>query len=933
MIDCAGPFLCKSSNALSTILIAYAFLVTAEPQTKLKYFIKVGMLLPKHSPISGFTQSASAVMLAVEELQAQHMINDVNFTFIWQFEDCNEEKALRLAIDMILKDHVNLILGPPCNARREGNAFYFAAALDVGVLASSYDIPNFQWGPTTASQLVDSRRFPTVVTVTPDSLSLGVALCALLTKYNWTEFALVYAGTSSGLGHCAFLQQDLEMSLKMHPSALFGEQVIEHMKDYPFYCNSTECPTNVKASRYAGSLYNTMFLYGLALNKTLRETSGDEWKSGRVTTQLYQNASSTIWSQRDGKVPLAIPICGFTGNNCPFNFMEHYWGYVAAAGIIIATTVILLIAGTIYMMREKAREVQRENSLWQLSFSRLVVPDERSVSMSKSSVLGSNASTKSHVNANTKNSDEIGYFMLDNELVYAEKFPFRVQVAKENFSQLRAMRTLEHSNLNRFIGLVIDAPTYLVVWKYCSRGSLQACDVIQEGKMQIDSFFAYCLIRDIVDGLNAIHSSPIGSHGSLTSANCLIDERWQVKISNFGIRFLRAMKNLTDDELLWTAPELLRDPQEKGTKCADIYSLAIICAELMCLSRPWNLGERKEQSAEIIYMVRHGVTPPFRPDLSNIAHQDLNPALLFLIRDCWSEDPQNRPQISTVKELIQNMNPGRSQNLMDHVFAMLEDYAGTLEAEVEQRTKELIEEKKKSDILLYRMMPQQVAEKLKLGQNVEPEAFATVTIFFSDVVSFTKLASRCSPMQVVTLLNDLYTNFDGIIDAHDVYKVETIGDGYLCVSGLPKRNGNEHAREIANMALEFIDSLRTFRIAQMPDERINIRVGIHTGPCVAGVVGLTMPRYCLFGDTVNTASRMESNGKPGQIHLSGEANRFLTQVLGGFETVSRGEVIIKGKGVMETFWLLGHEGHTLISAPETSIYKKFVERDETTSKN
>uniref|UniRef100_A0A183TZI4 guanylate cyclase n=1 Tax=Toxocara canis TaxID=6265 RepID=A0A183TZI4_TOXCA len=199
--------------------------------------------------------------------------------------------------------------------------------------------------------------------------------------------------------------------------------------------------------------------------------------------------------------------------------------------------------------------------------------------------------------------------------------------------------------------------------------------------------------------------------------------------------------------------------------------------------------------------------------------------------------------------------------LMDHVFSMLEDYAGSLETEVEERTKELIEEKKKSDILLYRMLPRQVAEKLKIGQTVEPEAFNMVTVFFSDVVSFTKLASRCSPMQVVTLLNDLYTLFDGIIEAYDVYKVETIGDGYLCVSGLPKRNGNEHAREIANMALGFIQSLRTFRVVQMPDERISIRIGIHTGPCVAGVVGLTMPRYCLFGDTVNTASRMESNGK------------------------------------------------------------------------
>uniref|UniRef100_A0A914PIK8 guanylate cyclase n=1 Tax=Panagrolaimus davidi TaxID=227884 RepID=A0A914PIK8_9BILA len=265
------------------------------------------------------------------------------------------------------------------------------------------------------------------------------------------------------------------------------------------------------------------------------------------------------------------------------------------------------------------------------------------------------------------------------------------------------------------------------------------------------------------------------------------------------------------------------------------------------------------------------------------------------------------------------MVSGRTMNLMDHVFNMLESYASSLEEEVEERTKELVEEKKKSDVLLYRMLPKQVAEKLKLGQSVEPETFECVTIFFSDVVSFTTLASRCTPLQVVNLLNDLYTVFDGIIAEYDVYKVETIGDGYLCVSGLPHRNGNAHAKHIANMSLSFMKSLERYTIPHLPGERISLRIGLHTGGVVTGVVGLAMPRYCLFGDTVNTASRMESNGKPNRIHLSAEANKFLTNITGGFITESRGEVIIKGKGVMETFWLVGttNEGE-LVSGIQAS---------------
>merc|ERR1711916_350702 len=133
---------------------------------------------------------------------------------------------------------------------------------------------------------------------------------------------------------------------------------------------------------------------------------------------------------------------------------------------------------------------------------------------------------------------------------------------------------------------------------------------------------------------------------------------------------------------------------------------------------------------------------------------------------------------------------------------------------------ELEDEKKKTEQLLYQMLPKQVAD----------------------------------------LLNDLYTCFDGIIDDHDVYKVETIGDAYMVASGLPNRNGNRHAGEIANMSLDLLAACTTFKIRHMPERQLQLRVGLHTGPCVAGVVGLKMPRYCLFGDTVNTASRMESGG-------------------------------------------------------------------------
>ncbi|KAK6757001.1 hypothetical protein RB195_015061 [Necator americanus] len=276
---------------------------------------------------------------------------------------------------------------------------------------------------------------------------------------------------------------------------------------------------------------------------------------------------------------------------------------------------------------------------------------------------------------------------------------------------------------------------------------------------------------------------------------------------------------------------------------------------------------------------------------------------ISLIRECWSESPRYRPSMKAVKKQLISMQKGKKQNLMDHVMNTLENYASSLEAQVEERMKELVAEKKKSDTLLYRMLPKQVADKLKAGESVEPESYDGVTIFFSDVVSFTTLASKCTPMQVVALLNGLYTFFDERISRQDVYKVETIGDGYLCASGLPNRNGQEHIKAICDLSLELIVGLKNFRIPHLANETLNIRVGIHTGPVVAGVVGLTMPRYCLFGDTVNTASRMESNGKAGHVHMSNDAREFLMETSTGYQTACRGEVLVKGKGVMMTHWL------------------------------
>ncbi|KAM9173381.1 LOW QUALITY PROTEIN: guanylate cyclase soluble subunit beta-2-like [Pangshura tecta] len=214
-------------------------------------------------------------------------------------------------------------------------------------------------------------------------------------------------------------------------------------------------------------------------------------------------------------------------------------------------------------------------------------------------------------------------------------------------------------------------------------------------------------------------------------------------------------------------------------------------------------------------------------------------------------------------------------------------------------SKNLEAERKKTETLLYAMLPKHVANLLKEGENVEAGEFNSCTVLFSDIVTFTNICSACEPIQIVNMLNSMYSKFDRLTSVHNVYKVETIGDAYMVVGGVPVPIAS-HAKRVANFALGMRTAAREV-MNPITGEPIQIRIGIHTGPVLAGVVGEKMPRYCLFGDTVNTASQMESHGLPNKIHLSPTAFRALQNQ--GFEIVERGEIEVKGKGKMTTYIL------------------------------
>ncbi|CAJ1065830.1 LOW QUALITY PROTEIN: retinal guanylyl cyclase 2 [Xyrichtys novacula] len=544
----------------------------------------------------------------------------------------------------------------------------------------------------------------------------------------------------------------------------------------------------------------------------------------------------------------------------------------------------------------------------QLSKKKITLED---LSESKSALEDKSADHSHSVNSmQTATHETTNVAVYEGDWVWLKKFE------EEQFKEMKQsitkiftkMKDLRNENVNPFLGFFADCSMFAVVTEHCSRGSLH--DLLRNEDVKLDWMFKSSLLLDLIKGMKYLHHRDF-PHGRLKSRNCVVDGRFVLKITDYGFNELldsqkAPMEEHRPQDLFWTAPEFLRDQasSRRGTYKGDVYSFSIILQEVVVRGPPYcMLGLPPE---EIIRKVKK--PPPMcRP---TVAPDQAPLECIQLMKQCWSELPDRRPTFDEIFDRFKIINKGKKTNIIDSMLRMLEQYSSNLEDLIRERTEELEVEKQRTEKLLSEMLPPSVAEALKTGATVEPEYFDQVTIYFSDIVGFTTISSLSDPIEVVDLLNDLYTLFDAVLSNHDVYKVETIGDAYMVASGLPKRNGNKHAAEIANMSLNILSSVGTFRMRHMPDVPVRIRIGIHSGPCVAGVVGLTMPRYCLFGDTVNTASRMESTGLPYRIHVNMTTVKILHSLNEGYRIEVRGKTELKGKGIEETYWLVGKTDFT-----------------------
>ncbi|OQV16420.1 Atrial natriuretic peptide receptor 1 [Hypsibius exemplaris] len=586
-------------------------------------------------------------------------------------------------------------------------------------------------------------------------------------------------------------------------------------------------------------------------------------------------------------LPPNEPRCGFLGNHprCDYVMPRELLG--AAIGLPLA--MLLLASWTIAYYVRRYLAASTDPYWWRIFTSEVTIMGPTSKSTASSGIMASGVNTgdAGTVISVTKTEMSVASHyivkraMYDGVLVAARDLPQPLHRVKTTLGKnLLPLRRIQHPNLLKFIGIAVndDNLCQIVVEELCMKGTLTR--LLERDRFDLDWNFKSALMKDLTNGMTFLHSTSIISHGNLSSNTCLIDSNFVMKICDYGLDYFRVeadLRPLIDEdeedrdfsELFWRAPELLRvmmppaGTQAKG----DMYSYAVILQQIIMRSPPFRSHDHNKNmlsDKELLLEVKKGTLPPLRPRKAG-------------------------------------------DNIVDHLIRSMEKHALDLEHEAEQRMKDFMDEKRRSDDILTQLLPPAVAAALSHGKEIMPETYPSTTVLFSDIDGFEELLAGLKvPVDTISIMNTLYATCDSVIERWDVYKVESVKDQLMVVSGLPTRNGILHAGEIASMSLALRREISSMKFEKAVDCQLKLRVGIHSGSCVAGVIGTKMPRYCLFGDTVNTSSRMESHGEAGKIQCS-KATRDLLDKIGSYVLMLRGEITIKGKGNMETYWLVGKE--------------------------
>eukprot|EP00049_Salpingoeca_infusionum_P012174 m.220491 g.220491 ORF g.220491 m.220491 type:complete len:1028 (+) comp15116_c1_seq66:491-3574(+) len=449
--------------------------------------------------------------------------------------------------------------------------------------------------------------------------------------------------------------------------------------------------------------------------------------------------------------------------------------------------------------------------------------------------------------------------------------------------EIRMLTSLNHTSVASVVGAILDRRVRAaVITEFCENGTLKS--LIHSSTLALDTPMLLSLVKDISAGAAYLHKRGI-VHGRINPETIRIDPSFNCKITQFH-HLIREKARTDSSTVVYSAPEVVLG--EMPTQKSDSYSVGMVCFEVLTRQKPFH-----DRDAEKI--AKTAMAPSIqKPNISKLT--DVPAALTQLISRSWDARPTRRPVLSKYVQVT-------------HGFTSL----GT--AFIDK-----IKIAHKQEKVLQDVYPEHVAMALKNGEQVQPELKSSVVVCFTKIVDFDELLKDLTSYEVSKLLDRLFTSMDQICENYGLFKVETINDTYMCAANLV--TPQHHASTLmAKFALEVMDLAETIPIIEEEPEgeHLRLKLGIQQGPIVANVIGKKNPRYCLFGDTVNTSARMTSNSLPGYIQVTTDV---ATQISEEDEDLSlrlfhRGEISIKGKGTMDTFILLRDNQTSPVSEGES----------------
>ncbi|XP_055344261.1 atrial natriuretic peptide receptor 1-like [Paramacrobiotus metropolitanus] len=546
-----------------------------------------------------------------------------------------------------------------------------------------------------------------------------------------------------------------------------------------------------------------------------------------------------LWTwHNQTQFPSNYPVCGFDGQHCPDHSINL--GPIFAGVALLIIIAISLFAGWLYRRKANRLIISHmflKESLLTFESTNESFDGKQIVSYSDNSLQMEHQPVHFlRISSNTS----LKTWFRNNSLT----------------SHLLIMHRLTNENVGIFYGALVNAsgiPDYLM-GEYSYRGSLW--EIMTQKNILNDMSIRLSFVYDFLKGICYIHTSPLHYHGHLSMRACFINSRFTLKVGQAGYQRLF---NLLSSDTKTTS----------GSRSDDVFQFGKICSDV--------------------------ITSQATADTRT---KDNLIQLNTIIESCLSTDPSLRPTCHNILQVFRKL-PKLPKNVVAHMLSQLDRQAHDLEEKVKIKTADLVDEMRKSDSLLAEILPRSIIQRLRNKEPITAESFSSVSILFSDIPAFAVLLRCCTPIELISILNDTHSNFDGIVHDFNAYKVETIGDCYMISSGVPLPNV-DHAVELCRLGSALLAVPLTFRSAH--DVVLTARIGINSGPVVAGVIGTKSPRYCLFGDTVNTASRMESTGSAGKVHLSPTTYGLAVQN-SALKFVSRGEISVKGKGSINTYWL------------------------------